>query len=184
MGLWIAGIILILLIVIVICIYNKLVRLRNRVKNQWAQIDVQLNRRFDLIPNLVEVVKGYARHEQETLVKVMEARNVIKEAKTSAECLKADQRLTSMLPNIYALAENYPGLTADSNFLELQRELSDTETKIAYARQFYNDTVMRYHDGIHQFPASVIARIFGFKEKEIISIDDVKRQNVKVEMGR
>jgi LemA protein len=146
--------------------YNNLVGLRNRVKNSYAQIDVQLKRRNDLIPNLVETVKGYAAHEKGVLEEVTKARTGVMNASTIEETSAADNQLTGALKTLFAVAENYPDLKANSNFQQLQSDLTDTEDKIAYARQFYNDVVLKYNNACQQFPSSMLARMFGFDEAE------------------
>lgn len=162
-------IILVILVIFVIVtfvhMYNNLVGLRNRVKNSYAQIDVQLKRRNDLIPNLVETVKGYAAHEKGVLEEVTKARTGVMNATSIEETSAADNQLTGALKTLFAVAENYPDLKANSNFQQLQSELSDTEDKIAYARQFYNDVVLKYNNACQQFPSSLMAKIFRFKEE-------------------
>lgn len=145
--------------------YNNLVGLRNRVKNSYAQIDVQLKRRNDLIPNLVETVKGYAGHEKGVLEEVTKARTSVMNASSIEEASAANNQLTGALKSLFAVAENYPELKANSNFQQLQAELADTEDKIAYARQFYNDVVLKYNNACQQFPSSIIAGMFGFNEE-------------------
>jgi LemA protein len=161
----IIGVLLVLLIGYVILLFNRLIRYRNRVENAWHQIDVQLNRRADLIPNLVETVKGYASHERETFEAVTQARAAIMNAKSVGESAQADGMLSQALKSLFAVAEAYPELKANQNFLALQEELSGTENKIAYARQFYNDSVMSYDIARQKFPANVIAGMFNFKEE-------------------
>ncbi len=153
-------------------VYNGLIRLRNRADNAWAQVDVQLRRRYDLIPNLVETVKGYAKHEKETFENVTEARNKAINAQTVKEQGEAENMLASTLKSLFAVAENYPDLKASQNFIMLQEELAGTESKIAYARQFYNDTVMRFNTKQQVFPSNVIANTFNFKEKEYFEIEE------------
>ena len=148
-----------------ISVYNKLIALRNRVKDQWAQIDVQLKRRFDLIPNLVETVKGYTKHESETLEAVIKARNTYVSATLPEDQMKADGELTKAISKLFALTESYPELKANTNFQALQQELTETESKIASARQFYNDTVMVYNNKVAMVPSNIIASLFKF-EKE------------------
>ncbi len=157
---------LIIIIVTIIHMYNNLVGLRNSVKNSYAQIDVQLKRRNDLIPNLVETVKGYASHEKGVLEEVTKARTGVMNATTIEETSAADNQLTGALKTLFAVAENYPDLKANSNFQQLQSELTDTEDKISYARQFYNDIVLKYNNACQQFPSSIMAKMFGFKEEE------------------
>lgn len=146
--------------------YNGLIRLRNQLENAWAQIDVQLKRRHDLIPNLVETVKGYAKHERETLEKVIQARNMAVNAKGVAERAEAENILTGALKSLFALSEAYPDLKANQNFLRLQEELTSTENKIAFSRQFYNDSTMTYNTRIEVFPANIIAGMFNFVRRE------------------
>jgi LemA protein len=155
----------------VIALYNRLVVLRNRVDNAWSQIDVQLRRRYDLIPNLVETVKGYATHESATFEKVTQARNMAVNAGTVAEQGQAENMLTGALKSLFAVAEAYPDLKANQNFMMLQEELSGTESKIAYARQFYNDSVMSYNTATQSFPANLLAGVFGFTQREYFEIE-------------
>jgi LemA protein len=162
---------IIILIVALIALYNRLIVLRNRVDNSWSQIDVQLRRRYDLIPNLVETVKGYATHESETFEKVTQARNMAMDASSVQEQGQAENMLTGALKSLFAVAEAYPELKANENFMMLQEELSGTESKIAYSRQFYNDSVMSYNTGIQSFPANVIAPMFGFTAREYFEIE-------------
>lgn len=164
---WIVIIVIVIIaIVSLIHMYNNLIGLRNRVKNSYAQIDVQLKRRNDLIPNLVETVKGYASHEKGVLEEVTKARTGVMNATTIEQTSAADNQLTGALKTLFAVAENYPDLKANSNFQQLQNELSDTEDKIAYARQFYNDVVLKYNNACQMFPTSILAKLFGFKEEE------------------
>ena len=179
---WIAlVVIVVLLLVWLIAVYNNLVSLKMRVKNAWAQIDTQLKRRFDLIPNLVETVKGYAAHEQGTLEKVIAARNTYTSANTVEEKAKANNELTSTLKNIFALSEAYPEPKANENFLALQTELTGTEDKVAYSRQFYNDTVQMYNTAIMKFPNNLVAGMFGHKEEPFFTIDEAEKEPVKVQ---
>lgn len=179
---WIALlVIVVLLIVWIIGVYNNLVSLKMRVKNAWAQIDTQLKRRFDLIPNLVETVKGYAAHEQGTLEKVIAARNTYASATSVEDKAKANNELTSTLKSIFALGEAYPELKANENFLALQTELAGTEDKVAYSRQFYNDTVQMYNTAIMKFPNNILAGMFGYKEEPFFTIDDAEKEPVKVQ---
>ncbi len=163
--------------------YNGLVNLRNRIENAWAQIDVQLKRRYDLIPNLVETVKGYAAHEKETLDAVIRARNVAMSASGPHDQAQAENMISGALKSIFALSEAYPDLKANQNFLALQEELTGTEGRIAYARQFYNDTVVRYNTKIQSFPANLLAPRFHFVEREYYEVDDASRGNVQVDFG-
>lgn len=173
--------IVVLVLIYIASTYNKLVDLRNRVRDQWSQIDVQLKRRFDLIPNLVSTVKGYAKHEEETLNNVIAARNAYASATTADEKMKANNELSQTLSHLFALTENYPDLKANTNFLELQTELQDTENKIAMARQFYNDTVLTLNNKIEMFPSNIIAGLFHFKKEEFFQVGEEEKQNVKVE---
>ena len=166
----IIGAIVIILLIIYIANYNGLVGLRNQMKNAWAQIDVQLKRRHDLIPNLVETVKGYAAHERGTLEAVTNARNIAQSMAGSgagvAERAKAEGELSSALSRLLAVVENYPNLKANQNFLALQEELTSTENKISFSRQYYNDSVLRYNNKTQMFPSNIIAGISGFKQSE------------------
>ncbi len=172
--------VVIILIIYVIGVYNNLVSLRNRVKDQWAQIDVQLKRRFDLIPNLVETVKGYAKHEKDTLDSVIKARNTFLSATTPEDEIKADGELTKAINKLFALSESYPDLKANENFKDLQAQLNETENKIAMARQFYNDVVLQLNNKIEMFPSNIIANMFSFKKEAFFAVDDEERKNVKV----
>lgn len=175
----IVGVVVVLLVV-VIASYNGLVRLRNRIDAAWAQIDVQLKRRYDLIPNLVETVKGYASHESETFEKVTQARNMAVNAQGPAEAAQADNLLSGALKSLFAVSEAYPDLKANQNFLNLQEELTATEDKISYARQFYNDTVLQFNTKIQSVPANLIAGPFHFEQREYFEADDDSRGPVKV----
>ena len=161
--------------------YNNLVELRNRVKNSYAQIDVQLKRRNDLIPNLVETVKGYAAHEKGVLEEVTKARTGVMNASGVEEVSEANNQLTGALKTLFAVAENYPELKANSNFQQLQGELSETEDKIAYARQFYNDVVLKYNNACQTFPSNLLARLFGFKEEVYFEAPAEEKAVPKVE---
>ena len=165
---------------ITISIRNNLVKLQARVKNSWAQIDVQLKRRYDLVPNLVETVKGYAAHEKETLSAVTQARASVGAAKTSEESIQANKELSGALARLLVVSENYPELKANTNFTSLQNELSDLEKHIAVSRQFYNDTVMKYNEKIKLFPQNIVASIFKFKEEPYFTVDDVVREAPQV----
>jgi LemA protein len=168
-------------IVIFIGMYNRLVTLRNRCDNAWSQVDVQLRRRYDLIPNLVETVKGYAKHEREVFEKVTQARAAAVNAQTVKDQSQADNVLTGALKSLFAVAENYPELKANQNFLMLQEELAGTEGKVAYARQFYNDNVMKFNMTQQVFPSSIIANMFNFKPRDYFQIEEeVARGPVKV----
>ena len=173
-----------LLIMWVIVIYNRLVKDRNRVDNAWHQIDVQLKRRYDLIPNLVETVKGYATHEREVFEKVTQARNMGINAQTVGEQAQAENMISGALKSLFAVAEAYPDLKANQNFLMLQEELAGTESKIAFARQFYNDSVMSYDTDRQRFPANIIAGMFSgtFSAREYFEIElEAERAAPKVE---
>ncbi|MHA2609685.1 MAG: LemA family protein [bacterium JZ-2024 1] len=172
----------VLFILWVIGIYNRLVSLRMRVKNAWSQIDVQLKRRHDLIPNLVEAVKGYMKYERETLERVMEARAKALGASTLAEKAKAEGELTGWLTRLFALFENYPELKANQNVLHLQEQLTTTENQIAFSRQHYNDSVMRYRVGTQTFPANIIARMFGFGPEEFFETPEAEKAAPKVDL--
>ena len=178
---WILLALVVLLGIYLIVLYNGLVSLRNRIENAWAQIDVQLRRRYDLIPNLVETVKGYAAHEKETLERVIQARNRGVEATGVQEQAQAENMLSGALRQLFALSEAYPDLKANQNFLQLQEELTGTEGRIAYARQFYNDTVYKYNTRIQRFPAVVLAGMLRFTEREYFEADDDARGPVQVE---
>ena len=169
------------LFLIAIGMYNSLVTLRNRCDNAWSQVDVQLRRRYDLIPNLVETVKGYAKHEREVFEKVTQARAAAIGAQTVKDQGQAENMLNGALKSLFAVAENYPELKANQNFLLLQEELSGTESKIAYARQFYNDQVMKFNMKQQVFPSNLIASMFGFKIKEYFEIGEAEaRAPIKV----
>lgn len=181
------GFLLILLVILgvllvwAIAIYNGLISMRNRCDNAWAQVDVQLRRRYDLIPNLVETVKGYAKHEREVFEKVTEARTRAINAGTVKEQGEAENMLTGTLKSLFAVVENYPELKANQNFLLLQEELAGTEGKIAYARQFYNDSTMKLNVKQQVFPSNIVARTFNFKEREYFEIEEPAAQEpVKV----
>jgi len=179
--LYIVLVILGVILLWIIFTYNNLIRRRNRTKEAWSDIDVQLKRRYDLIPNLVETVKGYASHEKELFEKVTEARARAMGAKTMKERSEAENMLSSTLKTLFAVSENYPQLRASENFLELQRELTDTEDKIQAARRFYNTNVMELNTKIESFPDNVIAGIFGFKQMELFEIaEKTEREPVKV----
>lgn len=173
-------VLVVIIAVAAIALYNRLVLLRNRVDNAWSQIDVQLKRRYDLIPNLVETVKGYAAHEQGTFEKVTQARNMAMSATGVADQGAAENMLSGALKSLFALAEAYPDLKANQNFLMLQEELSGTESKIAYARQFYNDSVMSLNTAIQSFPANLFASMFGFIAREYFEIDEAAKETPKV----
>ena len=175
--------IVVLMLVVFVGMYNGLVRSRNRVREAWSGIDVQLRRRASLIPNLVETVRGYAEHERETFEEVTRARSAVEQAGGAASAGEANNMLTQALRHLFAVAENYPELKASTNFMELQKELSDIEEKIAFARQFYNQNVLDYNNRIQTFPNAIMARNFGFKEAEFFEADEEGRAEVKVEFG-
>jgi len=179
-GLIIVIVILVVIILFIIGIYNTLVRARNRVKNSFAQVDTQLQRRFDLIPNLVETVKGFATHEKELLENVTASRSGYMNANSAEEKLEMNNQLTSTLKTLFAVAENYPELKANQNFIKLQEELSETEDKVTYSRQFYNDAVTIYNNKIQVFPNNMVAGIFGFTEERLFSADNIVKDAPKV----
>ena len=173
------------LIIAFIAIYNGLVSSRAKVDNAWSQIDVQLQRRFDLIPNFVETVKGYAAHESQTLEKIAQLRTAWANAKTVSEKAELDNQLSGALKTIMAVSENYPDLKANQNFSDLSNELKNTENKISFSRQFYNDTVTMYNKKLLMFPSNIIANMFNFTPRDLFKIDNAEaRQNVKVDFGK
>ena len=181
----IALIIIVILVVVVIALYNSLVVARQKVRNAWSQIDVQLQRRFDLIPNLVESVKGYMTHEKGVLSQVTELRTSWSNAQSVGEKAKLDNELSSTLKTIMALSENYPDLKASQNFSELQEELRATENKISFSRQFYNDSVTMYNTKLEVIPTNIIASIFHFKPEELFKTESEEaRENVKVDFNK
>ena len=185
MGLGLIGLIFVVLIVGVLLwvvgAYNGLVRLRNQLENAWAQIDVQLKRRHDLIPNLVETVKGYAKHERDTFERVTQARNMAMNAKSVGERAEAENVLSGALKSLFAVAEAYPELKANQNFMQLQEELASTENKVAFSRQFYNDSVMTYNTRIEVFPTNLLAGAFNFGRREFFEVkDEAQREAPKV----
>ncbi len=182
---WITTVVVVALAAIAVAvamIYNRLVTLRNRCDNAWAQIDVQLRRRYDLIPNLVATVKGYAAHERETLEQVVAARDAAMSAQGTEGRSAAENALTGTLKTLFAVAEAYPDLKANASFLDLQAQLTDTEGKIAYARQFFNDSVMSLNMAIQQFPANLLASPFGFHERVYFEIEAVAKEPVPVSL--
>lgn len=183
MGTWIAIGAAVLVLLIVVGIYNRLVAQRNRVDNAWSQVDVQLRRRYDLIPNLVESVKAYAKHEQAIFERVAEARSGAIGAKDVADQGKAENMLTGALRQLFAVAEAYPDLKANQNFLALQEELTATEGRISFARQFFNDTVLTYNNTVQQFPSVIIASMFGFKTREFFEIEEGAGGPVQVDFS-
>ena len=171
---------IVLIVLWVIASYNRLVSLKNQIQNAWAQIDVQLKRRYDLIPNLVETVKGYASHEKEVFENVAAARSAMMSAQGVEQQAAAQNQITQALKSLFAVAEAYPELKANENFMALQQELSSTENQIAGSRQFYNDLVGSYNTAIQSFPSSILASSFGFTQHEYFPMDDASRENVQV----
>ena len=181
---WIILIIVVLLLIFLISVYNTLVSLRQKVKNAWSQIEVQLQRRFDLIPNLVETVKGYMGHESNILTKVAELRTAWANAKTVEEKSGLDAQLSDTLKTIMAVSEAYPDLKANQNFIALQQELTSTENKISYSRQFYNDIVTTYNTKLQVFPSNIIAGMFNFTQETLFEVDNPDaKKNVKVDFN-
>ena len=176
----IIAVIVILLLLYVMSTYNSLVSSRNKVKDQWSQIDVVLKNRNDLIPNLVETVKGYAKHEKETLNEVIEARSKMASASTPEDEMKASGEVSKALGKLFALAESYPDLKANTNFLDLQNKLNEIEEKIRYARQFYNDSVLTYKNKLEMFPSNIVASMFKFKPESFFEATEEERKNVEV----
>lgn len=180
----ILGIILVIIVVLFLLIFvgyhNKIIRMENRIDNSWAQIDVQLRRRAELIPNLMETVKGYMKHEKEVLENVTKARSAIMTAKNPQESIDADNMLTGALKSLFAVSENYPDLKANQNFLNLQDELTTTENKIAYSRQHFNDSVLSFNNTIETFPGLWFAKRMGRKAREMLQIPEASREVPKV----
>jgi len=169
------------LILIAVFMYNRLITLRNSVKNAWSGIDTQLQRRYDLVPNLVETVKGYAAHEKDVLESVTKARTAFLNAGSVKETAQAENMMAGALKSLFAVSENYPDLKASQNFLMLQEELAGTENKVAYARQRYNNSVMDYNTATQKFPANIFANMFNFKEADFFEVENLEvRQAVKV----
>jgi LemA protein len=186
-GLYVTLVVILLIIFVVVAYlvktYNGLVGLRNKVRNSWSQIDVQLKRRFDMIPNLVETVKGYAKHEKDIFGAFAEARNMYNHATKTGnvgEAAMADKGLEGALSRLLVVQEQYPELKANENFQKLLTQLNETEDKIAYSRQFYNDSVMKINNKIEMFPTNIVAGMFGFKQEPFFSVDETERENVKV----
>ena len=173
-------ILIVLILLFVMTTYNSLVRLRNKVRDQFSQIDIQLKKRADLIPNLVETVKGYAKHEKGTLEDVVKARNTYLSAGTPDEKMKSSGELTQAINKLFALAESYPDLKANENFLDLQKQLKEVEDKISYARQFYNDSVLQYNNKIQTVPSNIIASMFHFEKESFFEDSEDDRKNVEV----
>jgi LemA protein len=178
---WIIIGVLVLILLWVLTVYNGLVAKRNRIDNSLGQIEVQTKRRYDLIPNLVETVKGYARHEQQTFERVVQARNAAQAAQGPAEQAQAENILTGALRQLFAVAEAYPELRASENFQRLQTELSDTENKIAVARQIYNDAVLTYNNSVQVAPSNIVAGMFGFKTREFFDAPEAESEPPKVQ---
>ena len=178
---WIILVIIVLVVLYVISTYNRLIGLRNKVKDGWSQIDVLLKRRADLIPNLVETVKGYTKHEEGTLTAVVEARNKAVSATTPEEAIKAEGEMTQALSRLFALKESYPELKANQNYLDLQKSLEETENKITYSRQFYNDNVLNYNNKIEMFPSNLVASIFKFEKATFFEVGEKDREVPKVQ---
>jgi len=180
----IIGLIVLLIIVVVLLwffsYYNRVIRYENRIDNAWAQIDVQLKRRADLIPNLMETVKGYMNHERGTLEAVTKARSAVMTAKSPQESMDANNMLTGALKTLFAVAESYPDLKANQNFLQLQDELTHTEDKISYSRQHFNDSVMQFNNLIETFPGNIFANMMGKKERQMLQIPEASREVPKV----
>ncbi len=177
--------VIIVIAVVIIALYNGLVQAKLRVDNAWSQIDVQLQRRFDLIPNFVETVKGYMTHEKETFEKITELRSSWSDSASVAEKANLDNQLSTTLKSIMAISENYPELKANQNFSELSEELRNTENKISFSRQFYNDTVTTYNTKLEVFPSNLIANMFNFKPRELFQTESSEaRKNVKVDFGK
>lgn len=182
---WIALIIIILLVIYIIATYNGLVSSRQKVKNSWSQMDVQLQRRFDLIPNFVETVKGYMTHESETFSKIAELRTSWAKAGTISEKAELNNQLSSALKTIMAVSENYPDLKANQGFINLQNELQNTEDKISFSRQFYNDSATMYNTKLEMFPSNIIAGMFNFSAEPLFEAEsDEARKNVKVDFNK
>ncbi|MAH03808.1 hypothetical protein CMI39_03415 [Candidatus Pacearchaeota archaeon] len=176
---WILGILLIIVIIFAYY-YNRFAVLKNRIDNSLSQIDVQLKRRADLIPNLIETVKGFAKHESAAIKAVTDARKALVSAKGVVDKVKADNQLESALKTIFAIAEGYPDLKANTNFVELQRELSSTEDKVAYARQYYNDSILTYNNLSTTMPGAFFAKLYGKKEREYLKITEAEKKPVNV----
>lgn len=181
---WIVIGVIVLLVIFAIAAYNRLVRLRNRVEAAWSQIDVQLKRRYDLIPNLVETVKGYAAHERETLEAVITARQQTAQADTVEDRAQAENMLTGALRQLFAVSEAYPDLKANQNFLSLQEELTGTESRIAFSRQFYNEQVLTYDNALETFPSNIFAGAFNFKPEPYFEVEEAGREPVGVDFGQ
>jgi LemA protein len=181
-GLWVGLGVVVLLVLMFVGIYNGLVAGRNSCKNAWSQVDVQLKRRYDLIPNLVETAKGYLKHERETLEAVIKARQMAIDASSLKDQAKAENMLTSTLRSLFAVSESYPDLKANQNMMALQEELTSTENRIGFSRQNYNDTVLSFNNRVQQFPSNIVAGMFHFKEEEFFELEDeAAKEPVKVQ---
>ena len=181
---WIIGIgIIVVLVFFIIFLYNSVIRLRNQVKNAWAQIDVQLKRRNDLIPNLVETVKGYMKHEKETLENITKARSAVMSAEGVEDTAQASNMLSSTLKSLFAVSENYPDLKANQNFIQLQTSLNEIEEQISAARRAYNASVTDYNNAIEMFPTNIAASIMGYERKDYFEIGEGERHNVDVNIN-
>ncbi len=176
----IVGAVFVVLVLYIIWAYNSFIVLDNRIKNATGQINVQLKRRIDLIPNLVETVKGYAKHEKSVFENVTKARTSVISADTMNEKLKSNNALTSALKTLFAVSENYPNLKANENFINLQNELTETEDKISYARQFYNDTVLMYNNKVQMFPSNILGKLFGFRIKDMFGVTSEEAEKPEV----
>jgi len=177
---WIILIVVVVLVLGIVILFNSLIRLRNQVKNAWAQIDVQLKRRTDLIPNLVETVKGYMKHEKTVLESVTRARTSMMNAGSVEDKAEKSNMLSDTLKSLFAVSENYPDLKANTNFLQLQEELSGTENKISYARQHYNDIVMHFNTKKQTFPNNMFSNMLGFKDEKMFETSEEEKKNVKI----
>ena len=184
MALWIVLIIIAIIIIFIISTYNGLVKSKMNVDNSWSQIDVQLQRRFDLIPNFIETVKGYMVHERETFEKITELRTSWAKATSVSDKAELNNQISASLKTIMAVSENYPDLKANQNFLQLSDELRNTEDKISYSRQFYNDGVTIYNTKLQVFPSNIIAKMFNFTPRDLFKTNDESRKNVKVDFNK
>src|SRR5213596_1766632 len=180
---WVIVAIAVVLLLVVVAFYNRLVRLRNRAENSWAQVDVQLRRRYDLIPNLVEAVKGYAAHERGTFDEVTQARTAAQQAQGVAEQAQAENALTAAIGRLFAVAEAYPQLRATENFQQLQAQLADVEQKIAVSRQVYNDTVLSYDNALETVPTNIVASLFGFRPQAYFETEGAAREAPAVQFS-
>lgn len=172
--------VLLILIIYVISAYNRLISYRNRVKDCWSQIDIQLKRRFDLIPNLVNTVKSYTQYESETLIKVTEARSKFMKAESPQEAMSANSELSRELSKLAVVVERYPSLKASENYTNLQNQLVETENKISFARQFYSDTVMNYNNAVQSFPSNIVSVMFNFKEAAFFEASESEKKNIEI----